>query len=73
MSWEQLSIVVGPRLTKIIFMGTIVINPQTKRVFYFAKTVDWKNKIIKDIILPSEITNSYSYLAISDDFLYVSK
>lgn len=38
---------------------------------YVGKTIDWGNKVIKDISLPSALTSINAEVALSDDFLYV--
>lgn len=43
----------------------------SSEAIYFAKTIDWPNGVIRDIILPTEIKDFDTDLALSDEFLYV--
>lgn len=53
---------ISPRLSKVIIKGSS----------YVAKSIDWPNSIIRDITLPTEITNLNTEIALSDDFLFSS-
>lgn len=54
----------SPRLSKIIIKGNSATN-STQRV-YVAKTIDWPNKVVKDIVLPTAITSIDTSIAVND-------
>lgn len=61
-------VTVGQSLTSFILAGSNATDPS--KPVYVAKSVNYQNKGIKDITLPTSITSSANVLVLSDNYLY---
>lgn len=61
---------VSSKLTKLVVNGIIGTNGGANTTIYVAKTIDWSNKVVKDITLPTDITGGSGSFILSDDFIY---
>lgn len=68
---NKATIKVSPKLTKIIIQG--LSSADATIPVYVGKTVDWPNKVVKDIVLPTILTAILApKFSLSDDFVYLN-
>jgi len=46
-------------------------SSNSSQPFYVSKTIDFDNKVVKDINFPTDITNVFNEVACTDEFLYI--